>query len=68
MLCLRKLRTSKGISRYKLSKLTGLRESTLQNIENSDSPNPTFRVMCKIADALEVSLDELRTIDGKKSG
>lgn len=65
MLCLRELRISKGLSRYQLAKLTGLRESTLQNIENSESPNPTFRVMCKIADALEVSLDELRATDGK---
>jgi transcriptional regulator with XRE-family HTH domain len=29
-------------------------------IENSDDPNPTFKVVCNIADALEVTLDELR--------
>ncbi|MEK4024442.1 helix-turn-helix domain-containing protein [Sporosarcina sp. FSL W7-1283] len=54
------MRVSKGLSRYRLAKLTGLRESTLQNIEKSESPNPTFRVTCAIADALEMSLDELR--------
>lgn len=49
-----------GISRYELAKRSGLRDSTIQNIENSNDPNPTFKVMCKIADALEISLDELR--------
>lgn len=29
-------------------------------IENSENPNPTFKIMCKLADALEVSLDDLR--------
>lgn len=57
---IKEIRKLKGISRYKLSKLSGVRESTLQNIENSDDPNPTFKTMCKIADALEITLDQLR--------
>lgn len=56
----KKIREQKGLSRYRLAKLSGVNESTLQNIENSENPNPTFNVMCKIADALEVSLDEFR--------
>lgn len=60
MLILKEVRELKGISRYKLSKLSGVKESTLQNIENSNDPNPTFKVMCKIADALDITLDELR--------
>lgn len=56
----KKLRESRKLSRYRLAKLSGVNESTLQMIENSENPNPTFRVMCKIADALGVSLDELR--------
>lgn len=60
MLCLERVRESKGFSRYKLSKISGVKESTLQNIENSDDPNPTFKTLCKIADALEISLDDLR--------
>lgn len=60
MLMLKVIREKKGLSRYRLSKLTGVPESTLQMIENSDDPNPTFKVMCKIADALEISLDDLR--------
>ena len=57
---LRQLREEKGLSRYELAKRCGLRDSTLQNIENSDDPNPTFKTICKIADALEISLDDLR--------
>lgn len=60
MLRVKNIRESKGISRYQLSKISGVRESTLQQIENSESPNPTFRIVCKIADALQVSLDDLR--------
>lgn len=60
MLKIKILRQEKGISRYELAKKSGLRESTLQNIENSNDPNPTFKVLCKIADALEIRLDDLR--------
>lgn len=60
MLYIKEIRERKGLSRYKLSKISGVGESTLQNIENNDNPNPTFKVMCKIADALQVSLDDLR--------
>ena len=57
---LKELRETLGISRYRLSRLSGVNDSTIQMIENSKDPNPTFKVMCKIADALEVTLDELR--------
>lgn len=60
ILKIKEKRESKGISRYRLSRLSGVNESTLQMIENSENPNPTFKVICKIADALEMSLDELR--------
>lgn len=60
MFKVKEMRESRGISRYRLSKMSGVNTSTLQMIENSENPNPTFKVMCKIADALEVSLDEFR--------
>lgn len=63
MLILKELRESLGLTRYKLSKLSGVKESTLQNLENADNPNPTFKTMCKIADALGISLEELRKED-----
>ncbi|MGE7951661.1 helix-turn-helix transcriptional regulator [Lysinibacillus xylanilyticus] len=57
---LKEIREYRGLSRYRLAKISGVNDSTLQMIENSESPNPTFKIMCKIADALEVSLDDLR--------
>ncbi|GEM01220.1 Helix-turn-helix [Halolactibacillus halophilus] len=60
MLRVKELLEEKNISIYQLSKLTGLYDSTLNNIVNNSEANPTFNKICKIADALEVSLDELR--------
>lgn len=52
---LKEIREYRGLSRYRLAKISGVNDSTLQMIENSENPNPTFKIMCKIADALEVS-------------
>lgn len=57
---LKNIRRSKGVSRYQLARMAGIKDSTLQSIENNDDPNPTFKTMCKIADALGITLDELR--------
>ena len=48
----------KGMTKRELAKKAGISETTLQNIRNS---NISFRNMVKIADALDVSLDEFRT-------
>lgn len=58
MFRLKEIRESKGLTLYRLEKLSGVRESTLRAIENGG--NPTFKNMCKVADALEISLDDLR--------
>ena len=65
---LKEMREYRGLTRYKLSKLSGIKETTLQSLENCENPNPTFRTACKIADALEVSLDDLREKGGNKHG
>lgn len=49
------------MTRYKLSKLTGIRQTTLQSYK--DGVEPSFKNMCKIADALDVSLDYFRKRD-----
>ena len=51
--------TKKSMSVYRLSKLTGIPNSTLLSYKN-DGVEPTFNNMEKIADALGVSLDEFR--------
>lgn len=54
------LMDNKGITFYRLSKVTGISLTTIYRWKNADKFNPTFKSMCKIADALDVSLDELR--------
>lgn len=49
---------SKSITIYRLSKLTGISETTLRNYK--DGHEPSFKNMVKIADALNVSLDVFR--------
>lgn len=60
---LEKLLKSKNMTRYKLSKLTGISQTTLQSYK--DGSEPSFKNMCKIADALNVSLDYFRKENAK---
>lgn len=53
------LLNEKGISCYKLSKLTKLSESTISKIVNNKNKNVRFTTFKKIATALEVTTDEL---------
>lgn len=50
-----------GYSNYKLSMLTGIPESTLRSYEKG--VEPSFKNMCKIADALKVDIGYFRRLD-----
>lgn len=52
-----------GMSIYKLSKMTGIPNATFYNYRNGSEPS--FKNMCKIADALDVSLDYFREEERK---
>lgn len=54
-----KILKRKGITIYKLAKLTGISDNTLRNYRSKNS-DPSFTNACKIADALGGSLDDLR--------
>lgn len=54
-----KVLDEKSISIYRLSKLTGILDNTLYSYSRGIS-EPSFTNMCKIADALDVSLDVFR--------
>lgn len=58
-----KILKEKYITIYKLSKLTGISDNTLRNYRSKHS-DPSFTNACKIADALGVSLDDLREKEG----
>ncbi|MCI5942395.1 MAG: helix-turn-helix domain-containing protein [Ligilactobacillus animalis] len=47
-----------GYSNYKLSVITGIPESTLRSYEKG--VEPSFKNMCKIADALKVDIGYFR--------
>lgn len=49
------------MSIYKLAKITGIKDTTLHNYKKGSEPS--FKNMCKIADALDVSLDVFRKVD-----
>lgn len=56
---IRKLRLKKGLSQEKLARLADISNATLVKIESGVAKKPTITTVVKIADALEVSIDEL---------
>jgi len=56
---IRRIRKEKGISQDRLSKRADLALNTIVNIELGENSNPTIETLKKIADALEVSIEEL---------
>lgn len=60
---IKKRADEQGISIYKLSKITGIPNATFYNYRNDSEPS--FKNMCKIADALDVSLDYFREEERK---
>ena len=65
---IRKLRIKKGLSQEKLARLADISNNTLVKIEIGMAKEPTITTVTKIANALEVSIDELvgRKINRKK--
>ena len=55
-----KLMKSRNLTMYALSKKAGISQSTLINLKAGRIKTVTFETVKKIADALEVSLDEFR--------
>lgn len=54
-----KILKERSLTIYRLSKMTGISDNTLRNYRTKRS-DPSFTNACKIADALKVSLDDLR--------
>lgn len=50
-------RKAKKISQKELSKLSGLSESCISNIESGESSSPTLRSLIKYATALDIELN-----------
>lgn len=56
---IKKIRESKNITLYKLSKETGISRTYLRDLENNTKFNPTLLMLEKISDALNVKLKDL---------
>jgi len=62
---LREAREAKGWSQSELSRRSGVRLATISEIEHGKIV-PNLRTVCKLADALGVTVDELREKGGGK--
>jgi len=56
---IKKYRAKFGISQDKLSKLAGVTLHTITKIESVTTPTPRIETVKKIADTLDVSIDDL---------
>lgn len=56
---IKNIREKKNITIYRLSKMTGINRPYLTQLENNKKFNPSLKMMYKIANALEVKVDDL---------
>ncbi len=56
---IKKYRKEKGLSQDKLAKLADVTHTTLVKLESGANDNPTIKILKKIANALEVGVDNL---------
>ncbi|MFA5754232.1 MAG: helix-turn-helix transcriptional regulator [Patescibacteria group bacterium] len=55
----KKLRAKKGYSQERVARLADLSLNTVIRIESGVNKNPTIETLTKLANALEVSIDDL---------
>jgi putative transcriptional regulator len=56
---LKKLREAKKLSQEKLARLADVANNTIVKIEAGKNKNPTLETLTKIANALNISVDDL---------
>lgn len=57
---IQKLLDDKKMTTYQLSKLTGISEQSFSKLRSGKSKELAFKSVVKIADALDISLDDFR--------
>lgn len=57
---IRELRNRKGYTSLDLANISKLSKSYIEEIERGDKKNPSFKTVEKLADALNVLIDDLR--------
>ncbi|MBT2732088.1 helix-turn-helix transcriptional regulator [Carnobacterium sp. ISL-102] len=58
----------KNLTIYELTKKANIAQNTLYELKSGRANDLRFSTVCKIADALEISLDEFRTEDKPEEG
>ena len=57
---LREIRLDRGYSQQELADMTGVARDTISKLETGDRPNPYPRTLRKLAEALGVSVADIR--------
>ncbi len=60
---IKRIRKKNGLSQDKLSKLADITLATLAKLESGANDNPTIKTLQKIANALEVTVNDLLESD-----
>jgi transcriptional regulator with XRE-family HTH domain len=60
---LREVRLDQGLSQEELHQMTGVSRDTISKMETGDRPNPHPRSLRKLAEALGVSVADIRKRD-----
>ncbi|XHB95555.1 helix-turn-helix transcriptional regulator [Lactococcus garvieae] len=55
-----RLLKKKNMTTYRLAQLSGISKSTLAHIKSGKVKKPLFETVCKIAEALEVDINEFK--------
>lgn len=58
----------KNLTIYELTKNANIAQNTLYELKSGRASDLRFSTVCKIADALEISLDEFRTEENHEEG
>jgi len=56
---IKRLREAKGLSQEKLARLADVANNTLIKMETGENKNPTLETLKKVAQALDVGVDDL---------
>ena len=56
---LKEIRTAKGLSQYRLAKITGITQTYISKMERNDQKSAGYEVLKKLSLALGVSIEEL---------
>lgn len=59
----KEVREMRGLSYEQLAQKSGVARSYIQRIESDDSVNPSARVLCKLATALDVPVEMIFDCD-----